>query len=371
METSNDFVAEAVGLATGALGRTRPNPAVGAVIVRDGSIVGRGRTQPVGSDHAEVVALKEAGERSRGAVMYITLEPCAHSGRTPPCVDAIVAAGVAEVHFALRDPNDLVNGKGAAALDAAGVKVFEGEGAAAVREMVEGYLKWIATNTPLVVAKYAMSLDGKLAARDGSSRWLTGDSARDYVHQLRDRADAIMVGVDTVIADDPNLTARPGGRLAADRQPLRVVVDSRGRMPVEASMLGQPGATLIVTSTMSSDTEAALCRRGAEVERVPADEEHAALKAILAVLGQREMTVVLVEGGGRLLGALFDQCLIDKVEAFVAPVLIGGAAASAWAGVGSETMRRAVRLHEVSVRQFGTDVLVTGYTRKPDVHWNR
>ncbi len=343
-------------LARRALGSVSPNPAVGAVIVKDGEVVGEGWTQPPGQAHAEVMALRHAGARARGATLYVTLEPCSHFGRTPPCADAVIAAGIAEVHAALIDPNPLVNGGGIARLRDAGIRTHVGEGKDEAREIIEAYIKHKTTGLPFVTAKFAMSLDGKIATRSGDSKWITGEEARRYVHELRAVSDAIIVGVNTVIADDPQLTARDAEGKPLARQPLRVVVDSSGRTPKEARMLGEPGKTLIAT------TRENLAWAGAETMLVPSRNGLVDAGELLKKLGQRDVTSVFVEGGGTLLGSLFDQRLVDKVIAFVAPAIIGGRAApSPVGGEGVETMADALRLQRVRVTQLGTDVAITGY----------
>ena len=231
----------ALSLARRSLGGVSPNPAVGAVVVNGGVVVGEGRNEPPGGRHAEIVALEQAGDAASGAVMYVSLEPCSHHGRTPPCVDAILDAGIAEVHAAIADPNPHVAGGGAAALRDAGVKVVVGERAAEASTLLEAYLKWVTTGRPFVTAKFAMSLDGKIATRSGDSQWITGERARQHVHELRAASDAVMVGVGTVLADDPLLTARDRRGKPLERQPLRVVVDSGGRTPAGARLLSQPG----------------------------------------------------------------------------------------------------------------------------------
>ena len=245
--TDAAFMGLALSLAERAAGAVSPNPPVGAVLVRDGEVVGEGYTQPPGQAHAEIVAIRQAGPRARGATLYTTLEPCNHQGRTGPCSEAIIEAGVAEVHSAVMDPNSHVKGGGLSRLSEAGIAVSTGEMAGEAWRLIEAYAKLVTTGTPFVTAKFAMSLDGKIATRTGSSQWITGEEARAYAHRLRAASDAVMVGINTVLADDPRLTARDASGAALERQPLRVVVDSRGRIPREARMLGEPGSTLIVT----------------------------------------------------------------------------------------------------------------------------
>ena len=348
----------ALALGWGALGTTSPNPAVGCVIVRDGEIVSEGWTHPPGQEHAEAAALARAGGRARGATLYTTLEPCNHYGRTPPCSEAIIAAGISEVHIAVPDPNPNVEGGGIARLDAAGITTHIGERADEAGRLIEAFVKHSRTRLPFVTAKYAMSLDGKIAARSGDSKWISGEESRRYAHLLRARSDAIMVGINTVLADDPQLTARDDDDNANERQPLRVVLDSQGRMPPGAQMLNAPGNTLVA---VSDDYEGATCD-GAETMRLPSGRGGVDLFELMVALGERDVTSVLVEGGGATIGALFDMNLVDKVVAFVAPVIIGGnEAISPVGGIGIAGMEEALRLKDVEVRRFGEDVAVIGY----------
>ena len=352
----------ALSLARQALGSTSPNPAVGAVLVKEGVAVGEGWTQPAGQHHAEIGALRQAGEHARGATLYTTLEPCAHHGKTPPCTDAIIAAGVAEVRAAMIDPNPLVSGKGVAHLEESGVRTHVGEGGDEARQVVEAYAKFITTRLPFVTAKYAMSLDGKIATRTGDSRWITGEEARSYAHELRGQADAVMVGIGTVVADDPRLTSRDESGAPRDRQQIRVVVDSRGRLPRQAALLTEPGDTLVAVGRVEHATLHELTASGAEVEAVPAADGTVDLCALLRRLGERQVTGLLVEGGGTLLGSFFDLDLVDKVVAFVSPVIIGGKEARSPAeGLGIERMAEALRLDRVEVMRFGVDIAVVGY----------
>ena len=348
----------ALELGWGALGTTSPNPAVGCVIVRDGEVVGEGWTHPPGQQHAEAAALAQAGEQARGATLYTTLEPCNHYGRTPPCSEAIIAAGVVEVRIAVEDPNPNVAGGGIARLNEAGKRTEVGECVAEAARLIEAFAKHSMTGMPFVTAKYAMSLDGKIAARSGDSKWISGEKSREFAHLLRAQSDAIMVGINTVLADDPQLTARDADGNANERQPLRVVLDSHGRMPQDAQMLSAPGDTVVVVADDFEGPE----RDGAETVRVPEGRGGVDLRVLLKGLGARDITSVLVEGGGATIGALFDLKLVDKVVAFVAPVIIGGnEAISPVGGVGITEMEEALRLRDVEMKRFGEDVTVIGY----------
>ncbi|MEE9284158.1 MAG: bifunctional diaminohydroxyphosphoribosylaminopyrimidine deaminase/5-amino-6-(5-phosphoribosylamino)uracil reductase RibD [Dehalococcoidia bacterium] len=353
----------ALELARSVLGTTSPNPAVGCVIVKDGEVVGEGATRPPGEPHAERAALDEAGSRARGAVMYVSLEPCVHHGRTPPCTDAIIAAGVGEVHMATLDPNPLVAGEGRARLDAAGVATVVGQQEGPARRLNEAFFKWVGARTPFVYAKFAVSLDGKTATRTGDSRWISGEESRRWVHRMRSIVDAVMVGANTVRLDDPQLTARGDDDRPCRRQPLRVVVDSRARTAPTARMLREPGPSLVaVTPAADRSARDALARAGAEVVEMPETGGLVDLRALLRHLGQRDVTSVMVEGGGELLASLIQQRLVDKVLAFVAPVIIGGRdAPSPVQGLGVEALEQALRLREVATQRLGDDILITGY----------
>jgi len=360
-----DYMKQALSLAKLALGQVSPNPAVGAVVVKDGEAAGQGYTQPPGFWHAEVMALKQAGEKARGSVMYVTLEPCCYYGRTPPCTQAIIEAGVTEAHLAMLDPNPLVSGKGADELEREGIKVYLGEHEEEAKEVNEAYTKFITTGMPFVTAKFAVSLDGKIATKSGDSRWISGSEARKYVHNLRYTADAIMAGVNTVLADDPRLTARCCGGTGgtARKQPLRVIVDGRGRTPPTAQVFNAPGKVLLALGQfVETERKEALARVGAELLELPSEEGLVDLERLLKALGGREVTSVLVEGGGILLGSLFDSGLVDKVIAFIAPIIIGGdEARTAVTGRGVDRVIDAIKLERANVEKLGEDVMVSGY----------
>ena len=361
-----DYMARALELAARARGRTSPNPMVGAVLVKDDEIVGEGFHPRAGEPHAEIFALRQAGERARGATLYINLEPCCHYGRTPPCTEALIRAGVAEVHMAMEDPNPLVHGKGRAALEAAGIRTFVGEHESEARQLNEVFIKYITTGRPFVTAKFAMSLDGKIATHTGQSRWITGEAARRRVHELRDVSDAICVGVSTILADDPRLTTRLDKPDV--KHPLRVILDSRGRAPLTARVFDPalPGRTVVATTpAMPSTHRAALEAQGVEVWVLPPDDRGCVdLAALLDRLGEREITSLLVEGGGTVLASFFERRLVDKVMAFVAPLIIGGKnAPTPVRGTGASCLADALRLKRVSVERVGEDVLIVGYPR--------
>lgn len=357
----------ALRLARRAAGRTSPNPMVGAVVVRDGRVVGEGYHARAGAPHAEAHALRAAGAEAAGATLYVTLEPCDHHGRTPPCTEAIIAAGVRRVVAAAEDPNPLVAGRGLERLRAAGLTVETGVLEDEARALNEAFFKFISTGRPFVTWKYAMSLDGKVAAHTGVSRWISGERARTLVHRLRAGADAIMVGVGTALADDPLLTARGRGGHGGSggRDPVRVIVDSRLRLPATARVLhpGSAAPTWVATTPHApAERRRALEAAGAEVLMLPDAGGRVHLPALMDELGRRQVTSVLCEGGPTLAAALLEDSLIDKVYCFISPRLIGGAAApGALAGTGSPNPDLAWRLHRAAWRRVGEDLLAVGY----------
>ena len=345
-----------------ALGWSSPNPAVGAVVVHDGEIVGIGRTQLPGGDHAEVVALRMAGDRARGAVVFVTLEPCSHEGSTAACTAALIGAGVSAVKYSIADPDPNVNGAGQLSLEAAGIIVEVGDGADEVAEQLEGYLHQRRTGRPFVIVKYAASLDGRIAASSGDSRWVSGPETLNWVHEKRAGLDAIVIGSGTIVIDDPELTARPGESTEGVHQPLRVVADSRGRMSESSRVLTGPAKTLIATTEISSrEWRKGMVEAGAEVLVLPSYAGRVDLDALIQSLGARGALTVLFEGGGVLLGTLFDRRLVDRVQAIIAPIVIGAAEApAAVSGRGVTLMAQVPRLKDLTVTRLGDDTLFSG-----------
>lgn len=364
-----DPMERALELARQALGWCSPNPAVGAVLVRDGQVVGEGRTQAPGNEHAEIAAIRASGEAARGAVLFVTLEPCSHYGRTPPCTDAVIAAGVKSVHAALIDPSPWVDGGGIRALEAAGIETVVGERAAEAQHLNEAYFKWVRTGFPFVTLKYAMTADGKSATRTGSSFWISGLEARRHVARLRSTVDAVLVGIGTVLADDPQLTARPGELGEPDlepaHQPLRVVMDSQARLPLHAKLAsgGLPGTTLVcATDRAPSERLRRLEEQGVETLIVAQEAGRVDVCAAMRTLGERGFTSVLAECGGSLAASLIGAGAVDKVLAFVAPKIAGGQGApTPVGGDGVERMSEAMQLRDPSWTVLGQDVLLTAY----------
>ncbi|REJ66455.1 MAG: bifunctional diaminohydroxyphosphoribosylaminopyrimidine deaminase/5-amino-6-(5-phosphoribosylamino)uracil reductase RibD [Planctomycetota bacterium] len=350
----------ALQLAVRGEGSVEPNPMVGCVLAREGEIVGEGWHTHFGGPHAEVAALETAGKAARGATAYVTLEPCCHQGKTPPCTEALIAAGVVRVVYALADPSPHVDGGGAAALRAAGVDVASRLLEKEARELCAPYLKRVTEGRPWIIAKWAMSLDGRLATRAGDSQWISGEESRAIVHGLRGRVDAVMVGRGTAVTDDPLLTARPPG----PRTATRIVVDSTASLPLESQLVrtASEGPVLVATGATADEAKvAALEAAGCEVFCAAGDDRAARFALLLDELGRRKMTNVLVEGGAELLGSLFDARLVDEVHAFVAPKIIGGAEApAAVGGRGVDLMSAATQLARPTITTTGDDVYVRG-----------
>jgi diaminohydroxyphosphoribosylaminopyrimidine deaminase/5-amino-6-(5-phosphoribosylamino)uracil reductase len=357
------YMARALELASRGEGYVEPNPMVGCVVVRDGEVVGEGWHRKFGGPHAEVEALRVAGARTRGATMYVTLEPCCHHGKTPPCSQAIIAAGIARIVCAQRDPFGQVAGRGIEALEAAGIEVDVGALEAEAKRLNAPYLKQVTTGRPWIIAKWAMTLDGKIATRTGDSRWISGEASREIVHQLRGRVDGIMVGRGTVQRDDPLLTARPSGPRVA----TRIVVDSWASLAVESQLVRSVGGAPVLVAVGSEAPQENIDRltaAGCEVvvcRPKDAAEKSVSIPALLDELGRRKMTNVLVEGGSKLLGAFFDTGEINEVHAFIAPKLIGGfQAATAFAGMGLGKIAQALQLDDLEMRQIGDDLYFCG-----------
>ena len=355
----------ALALAGRGLGVVAPNPAVGCVLVKGGRVVGRGWTQPGGRPHAEAEALRRAGAAARGATAYVTLEPCAHHGRTPPCAEALIEAGVARCVVALEDPDPRVAGKGVAKLRAAGLEVVAGPGAEAASEVNAGYLLRQRLGRPLMTLKLATSLDGQIATRRGESRWITGPAARARGHLLRARHDAILIGSGTAIADDPRLDARLPGLGAAS--PVRVVLDGRLRLPLTHDLVRRAGEqpTWLVTRVGSDPARRrAYTTAGVEVIEVELDEEgNLSLAAALKALGARGLTRVMVEGGGRIAAALLRLDLVDRLVWFHGPSVIGGDGIHAVTGFGLDSLAQAPRFEPRGVARLGGDLVET-YARR-------
>jgi len=356
------FMARALALAAEGLGRTFPNPPVGAVFVRGGRVVGEGFHHRAGAPHAEIEALRAAGGRVRGATLYVTLEPCSHHGRTPPCAEALVGLGLRRIVVALVDPNPRVRGRGIAKLRRAGIPVAVGPGAEEARLLTAGYRSRVLHGRPLVTLKLATTLDGRIAAAGGDARWITGPAARRLAHALRDVSDAVLVGAGTVRADDPRLTCRlPGGH-----DPVRIVLAGPAlRLPARARVLARGGPPTWVVAPRGAPAArvAALRRRGVEVLLVPGRRGRVPFAALVRLLGARGLTSLLVEGGGTVAAEALRARAVDRLVLFVAPAILGGDAVAAVGPLGRVRVRDAVRVADLAVAHIGPDLVLEGRLR--------
>jgi diaminohydroxyphosphoribosylaminopyrimidine deaminase / 5-amino-6-(5-phosphoribosylamino)uracil reductase len=365
-KTDDYFMGLALKLAAKGAGWVSPNPMVGAVVVREGEVVGRGWHRRYGGPHAEVEALKAAGNQARGATVYVTLEPCNHHGKTPPCTEALLAAGVRRVMAATPDPNPRVSGGGADFLRDKGIQVEMGLLGQEVRRLNEAWFTWVETGLPFINLKAACSLDGKIATRTGDSKWLTGEKARAFGHRLRHECDAILVGLGTVLADDPQLTTRLARQPSKD--PIRVILDSHLRTPLTAVLLHLTSSAptwIATTPAAPKEKMEAIKALGVEVLVMPEEGGRVALRPLLEELGRRRMQSVLVEGGAEVLGGFLDRGLADKFYFFYAPKILGGKDAyPAVAGRGPASLSEAHQARDLSLRRLGPDLLVSGYLGK-------
>ncbi len=350
---------EALRLAAKARGKTAPNPMVGAVVVNGGKIVGRGFHPKAGRPHAEIFALRQAGQKARGGTLYVSLEPCAHTGRTPPCTQAIRRAGIRRVVAAMIDPNPITRGRGLEQLEQRGISTTVGLLENKARRLNADFIRRMNRSRPEVTLKIAQSLDGKIATRTGQSRWITGVPARVWTHRLRARMDAILIGIGTVLKDDPRLTVRGAGARA---HPIRIVLDSRLRMPVSARMLKGRGGPVWIAALpgASPQKEKRLRAAGAEVLRVPARQGRVDLAKLMELLNGRGVNQLLIEGGGETAASALNQKLADHLAWIIAPKIIGGrAAVPSVGGIGAATLGKAIDLRRWKVRSLGPDILVT------------
>lgn len=342
-------------------GNTSPNPMVGAVVVKAGQIVGEGYHRKAGEPHAEVMALRRAGDLAKGATVYVSLEPCCHFGRTPPCTKALIEAKVGTVVAAMVDPNPKVAGQGLAELQSEGIKTEVGILEAEARKLNETFIKFITTGTPFVTLKMATTLDGKIATRTGDSKWITCEKSRRLVHGIRAKTDGVMVGIGTVLADDPELTARNTKKIG---YPTRIIADSNARTPLEAKILSLPeGETIIaVTLGASGDKIRKLSEAGARIVIVDELDGRLNLQSLMKSLGEMKITSILIEGGGELAASALSSGIVDKLLVFVAPKIVGGKAAKTPVeGLGIASMADALQYKDLKVRNMGCDILIEAY----------
>ena len=362
------YMKRAIQLAKGGWGRTNPNPLVGAVIVRDGEIIAEGYHQFLGGPHAEVEAINNSKQDVKGSIIYVNLEPCSHYGKTPPCALKIIEVGIKKVVIAMQDPNPVVSGKGIKMLRDAGIEVIDGILEKEAKVLNEIFIKYISHKRPFVIMKTAMTLDGKIASVSGDSKWISGESSRQQVHVIRDRVSAIMVGINTVLVDNPTLTTRLNcGR---GRDPIRIIVDSKGIIPIDSQVINvesSTGVILATTSLIDNEKEKQLKDKGVHVLKLdnPSCKGHVDLNRLMHELYKLEIDSVLLEGGGNLNAAALNCGIVDKVMFFIAPKIIGGIdAKTPIEGAGINLMKDAINLRNINIQRFDEDILIEGYVKR-------
>lgn len=357
------YMKRALTLARRGVGMTSPNPAVGCVIVKGGRIIGEGWHRQAGGPHAEVFALEKAGKAARGADVYVTLEPCSHTGKTPPCCDALIRAGVKRVVAGMKDPNPLVNGNGLARLEQAGIATICGVLEDECRHINRAFIKQVSTALPFVTYKCAMTLDGKIASVTGESKWVSGEKSRRYVHKMRATHDAVMVGVDTIITDNPQLTVRH----VKGRNPLRVIVDTHLRTPASVAVINDDSVKRTVIATTETDTDVHLryTRQGASILVCEELDGHVSMSDLLRKLGGMNIQSILLEGGSRLAGDMLKHALIDEFVIFIAPKILGSDGFSPFALRGITSMENTFKLSFGDIAHIGQDLLIHAYPEKP------
>jgi diaminohydroxyphosphoribosylaminopyrimidine deaminase/5-amino-6-(5-phosphoribosylamino)uracil reductase len=362
LREDENWMRRALRLAEKGRGRTSPNPMVGAVLVKDGRVVGEGYHAKAGEDHAEIIALKQAREGAEGATLYLNLEPCAHYGRTPPCAPAVIEAKVKRAVIGMKDPNPLVSGGGLESLKRAGLDADVGILEKECQRLNEAYCKYIVEKKPFVILKVAATLDGKIATRKGDSKWISGEASRKFVHRIRDQVDGVVVGIGTVLKDDPQLTAR----IKKGRDPYRIILDSQLRIPEGAKVIGDsPSKTIIATTELASrDKIERWEKKGVRTLVIDSKQGRVDLEPLLSNLGKMEMMSLLVEGGSQINGSFLDEGLIDKILFFFSPKLIGdGQAIGIFGGDGKATLEEAIHLNDLRWRKIGEDILIEGYLK--------
>lgn len=354
------YMALALELAEKGRGKVEPNPMVGAVLVKNGEIVGRGYHQSFGGAHAEIHAINEAGANGKGATLYVSMEPCAHYGKTAPCVDAIITAGIGKVVTTLIDPNPITSGKGMQKLKEAGIEVVLGVMEAQAKKLNAPFFKLMQKGLPYVMVKWAMSLDGKIATHTGDSRWITSEESRAYVHQIRAKVDGIMVGINTVLRDDPLLTCR----LEGGRNPKRIIIDSKASLPLNSRLLKTISESEIIVAVNKNarhERIEKLEQLGCKIIQTRDTSDRVDLTDLFQHLGEMKLTNILVEGGSRVITSMIEGRLVDKVIIFIAPIIIGGEGAkSPVLGKGIDKMCDAVKIGEITVKRFSHDIVIEG-----------
>ena len=363
MKEEERWMKRAIRLAEKGRGRTSPNPLVGAILVKDGKAIGEGYHAKAGEDHAEIIALREAGEKAKGSTLYINLEPCIHYGKTPPCAPEVIEAEVKRIFIGMEDPNPLVKGKGIATLKRAGLEVHVGILEKECQKLNEAFYKYIVKKEPFIILKIAATLDGKIATRSGDSKWISNEASRQIVHRFRDQVDGIVVGIGTILKDDPFLTAR----IKKGRDPFRIILDSQLRIPEEAKVIeNSPSKTIIATTEMApKDKVERLEKKGVRILTLDSKEGRVDLRSCLSRLGEMGIMSLMVEGGSQVYGSFLDEGLIDKLLLFLSPKLIGDSQAlGIFGGNGVGTLKEAVLLTDLKIKRSGGDILIEGYVKR-------
>ena len=357
---------KAMELALNGWGTTNPNPLVGAVIVKDGWVIGEGFHERRGEDHAEVAAIKNSTEDIKGATLYVNLEPCSHFGKTPPCINAIIESGISNVIIAMQDPNPLVAGKGIQKLQEAGIDTVVGVLEDEAKKLNEIFIKYITEKKPFVILKMAMSLDGKICTSTGQSKWISGEESRRYVHHLRNRVAAVMVGTNTVIKDNPSLTTRLDDK---SRNATRIILDRKGRIPLNSNVFNTDQLKGNVITAVSQHVDDKLIKKleqtGIKVIVVPEVNERLSLNYLMNKLYEQEIDSILLEGGGELNFSALNEGIVDKVIMFIAPIIIGGSKSlTSVEGEGFNSIKESLKIKNISTKNIGSDILIEGYTRQ-------
>ena len=359
---NQEYMRLAIEIAKKGAGKVNPNPMVGAVIVKDERVIGQGYHKYYGGNHAEVNAFENLSDNPEGATIYVTLEPCSHYGKTPPCVDKIIANKISKVVVGTLDPNPLVEGRGIKALKEAGIEVITGVLEEECKKLNEVFMKYIIEKKPFVVLKTAMTLDGKIATESGESKWITSDKSRQEVHKLRNKLSAIMVGVNTVIKDNPELTCR----LEGGKNPVRIIVDSKLRIPLGSNVVVDNLAQTIVATTEVADKDKILVleKLGVKVLIINSKNERVDLKSLMIELGKRGIDGILLEGGATLSFSALEENIVDKIQVYIAPKIIGGEKSkTSIGGKGIEKLSDAIMLNNMTVKSVGTDLLIEAYLK--------
>lgn len=359
---NQEYMRLAIEIAKKGAGKVNPNPMVGAVIVKDERVIGQGYHKYYGGNHAEVNAFENLSDNPEGATIYVTLEPCSHYGKTPPCVDKIIANKISKVVVGTLDPNPLVEGRGIKALKEAGIEVITGVLEEECKKLNEVFMKYILYKRPFVVLKTAMTLDGKIATESGESKWITSDKSRQEVHKLRNKLSAIMVGVNTVIKDNPELTCR----LEGGKNPVRIIVDSKLRIPLGSNVVVDNLAQTIVATTEVADKDKILVleKLGVKVLIINSKNERVDLQSLMIELGKRDIDGILLEGGATLSFSALEENIVDKIQVYIAPKIIGGEKSkTSIGGKGIEKLSDAIMLNNMTVKSVGTDLLIEAYLK--------